>query len=76
MLSIYSGKYDNAPHGAICAALLPIVFEENVRTLQALMKQNGNLGKSRIDDDDDDDDDGGEEDKDHFDDEFDFDDDK
>jgi hypothetical protein len=55
---------------------LPIVFEENVRTLQALMKQNGNLGKSRIDDDDDDDDDGGEEDKDHFDDEFDFDDDK
>jgi len=57
---------------------LPIVFEENVRTLQALMKQNGNLGKSRIDYDDydDDDDDGDEEDKDHFDDEFDYDDDK
>jgi len=56
---------------------LPIVFEENVRTLQALMKQNGNLGKSRNDDDDDDDDDDcGEEDKDHFDDEFDYDEDK
>jgi len=41
--AVLGGKYDNAPHGAICAALLPIVFEENVRTLQALMKQNGNL---------------------------------
>jgi len=40
------------------------------------MKQNGNLGKSRIDDDDDVGGGGGEEDKDHFDDEFDFDDDK
>ena len=38
------------------------------------MKHNGNLGKSRIDDDDDGG--GGEEDKDHFDDEFDYDDDK
>jgi len=35
--AVLGGKYENAPHGAICAALLPYVFEENALTLQRVI---------------------------------------
>lgn len=32
--AVLGGRFENAPHGAICAALLPFVFEKNAQCLQ------------------------------------------
>ncbi len=32
--AVLGGRFENAPHGAICAALLPYVFEKNALCLQ------------------------------------------
>lgn len=32
--AVLGGKFENAAHGAICAALLPFVFEKNAECLQ------------------------------------------
>lgn len=37
--SVLGGMYDNAPHGAICARLLPFVFERNVKVLQKQLSE-------------------------------------
>ena len=34
--AVIGGMYDNAPHGAICATFLPLVFEKNAEKLQLL----------------------------------------
>jgi len=34
--AVLGGKFENAAHGAICAALLPFVFEKNAECLQNL----------------------------------------
>jgi alcohol dehydrogenase class IV len=37
--SVLGGLYETAPHGAICAVLLPYVFRANAEKLQLLMEQ-------------------------------------
>jgi len=32
--AVLGGRFENAPHGAICACLLPFVFEKNAQCLQ------------------------------------------
>lgn len=36
--AVLGGLYEDAPHGAICAALLPYVFEANVQQLERIIK--------------------------------------
>ena len=40
--------YDSAPHGAICAALLPVVFRKNAEKLTALAEGGDALAKQRL----------------------------
>lgn len=32
--AVLGGRFENAPHGAVCACLLPFVFEKNAQCLQ------------------------------------------
>ncbi len=44
---VLGGMYDGAPHGAICAALLPYVTEANLRALTAREPDNPGLARYR-----------------------------
>jgi alcohol dehydrogenase class IV/quinol monooxygenase YgiN len=37
--AVLGGMFETAPHGAICAALLPVVFRKNAEKLEGLAKQ-------------------------------------
>ncbi|KAJ1389634.1 hypothetical protein B484DRAFT_425721 [Ochromonadaceae sp. CCMP2298] len=35
--AVLGGRYEGAPHGALCAALLPLVFEKNAQVLEGIL---------------------------------------
>ena len=37
--SVLGGLYETAPHGAICAALLPFVYKANTEKLEAMISK-------------------------------------
>ena len=42
------GMYDSAPHGAICATLLPVVFRKNAEKLTAQAEKGDASAKQRL----------------------------
>lgn len=38
--AVLGGMFEQAPHGAICASLLPVAFEANANKLSALVANN------------------------------------
>lgn len=45
--AVLGGRFENAPHGALCAALLPFVFEANAEHLRALVAGAGSEGQDQ-----------------------------
>lgn len=41
--AVLGGMFEDAPHGAICASLLPFVFEKNVKALSAIMNDTSGI---------------------------------
>jgi alcohol dehydrogenase class IV len=46
--AVLGGRFEHAPHGALCAVLLPFVFQKNAQVLQGIAEGDDGKGGSLL----------------------------